>query len=402
MRFPGLTLLLALAAAPAHSAEPMLQTPEEAWRQDAAEYARAFAVEPGEAERRLRLQEASVAVTERLRVQYAARLAGIAIDHQPQWGVTVLLTGTDQPASLVEDGVPVRFQVGAAATRAQVLEAIARHRFAIAERVPGLRGLGHDPRTGALLVLPRDATPGLAEELTALTGVPVLVRAFPAAMRNAAAVGGSRVEGFQDARRYVCTTGFVVSNGGQAGITTAAHCPDQLLYRGPDGGERGLTFVGQWGVSYQDVQVNTGVGAPEGRFFVNRERSVLRPLLSWRTRPQTRVGDFVCMRGESSGYACSTIELLDFAPPGELCGGPCAASWVTASGPACRRGDSGSPIFIGTTALGILKGGAYRPGGECAFYYYMSVDYLPDGWRLVTSDNSLSAQSVGRGTAQQR
>lgn len=383
MRFPVTLLLLALAAAPVHAADPTLQSAQEAWRQDAAEYARAFGVDAVEAERRLRLQEASVAVTERLRVRYASRLAGIAIDHQPDWRITVLLTGAEQPASFIEDDVPVSFRVGAVATRTQVLEAIARHRFTIAERVPGLRGLGHDPRTGALLVLPRDEMPGLAEELTALTGVPVLVRAFPAAIRNAAAVGGSRVEGFQDARRYVCTTGFVVSNGAQAGITTAAHCPDELLYRGPDGEERGLPFVGQWGFSYRDVQVNSGIGAPEGRFFVDRERSVLRPVLTWRTRPQTRAGDFVCMRGESSGYACSTIELVDFAPPGELCGGPCAASWVTATGPACKRGDSGSPVFIGTTALGILKGGAYRPGGECAFYYYMSVDYLPDEWRLV-------------------
>jgi hypothetical protein len=389
--------LLAIAAGLAgtgttQAAEPAVQTAAEAWAQDAREYARAFGVSEDEANRRVRQQEASVAVTERLRVHYAGRLAGIAIEHQPAWRVSVLLTEVERPADFVSDeggiAVPVTFRAGAAATREEVLAALERHRVAIAERVAGLHGLAHDPRTGALLVLAREPLLPQAEaELRALVGVPLVVQPLPAALRNAAAVGGSRVEGFEGARRFVCTTSFVVSDGRQAGITTAAHCPDQMLYRGPDGGERGLTFAGQWGLSYRDVQVHTGVGAPAGAFFVDGKRTVMRPLLSWRTRPQTRSGDFVCMRGESSGYACSTVELIDFAPPGELCGGPCAASWVTATGPQCRRGDSGSPVFIGTTALGILKGGAYRqgPGRDCAFYYYMSVDYLPDGWRLVRS-----------------
>jgi hypothetical protein len=98
----------------------------------------------------------------------------------------------------------------------------------------------------------------------------------------------------------------------------------------------------------------------------------------------TRPGDWLCLRGESSGYACATVELTDFAPAGELCGGLCAASWVTMAGPNCRRGDSGAPIFSGTLAYGVLKGGAYLSGGACAFSFYQSVDYLPGSWRLVT------------------
>jgi streptogrisin C len=52
----------------------------------------------------------------------------------------------------------------------------------------------------------------------------------------------------------------------------------------------------------------------------------------------------------------------------------------------CKSGDSGSPVFFGDTAYGILKGGSYRPDGSCAFYFYMSTDYLPSGWRLLTAD----------------
>lgn len=388
MRFIVASLAAAMVTSPSIAAEPELQTSRGAFAQDAGEYARRFGVSLAEAQARLRMQEASVAVTEQLRVRYAGRLAGIAIEHQPEWRIAVLLTGTEKPLDFVADAngtaVPISFRSGASATRDEVLAALARHRSAVAELVPGLRGLGHDPRTGALLVMPRALlSPQVDAELRRLVGVPVQVRVLPVAMRNSAAVGGSRVEGMNGGRRFVCTTGFVVSNGAKAGVTTAAHCPDQLLYRGPDGEERGLKFEGGWGFSYRDVQVHTGVGAPDGRFFVDRERTAMRPLLSWRTRPQTRSGDFVCMRGESSGYGCSTVDLVDFAPPGELCGGPCAASWVTATGPHCRRGDSGAPVFIGTSALGVLKGGAYLPGGGCAFYFYMSVDYLPEGWRLV-------------------
>jgi hypothetical protein len=31
-----------------------------------------------------------------------------------------------------------------------------------------------------------------------------------------------------------------------------------------------------------------------------------------------------------------------------------------------------------------MKGGSYRSDGSCAFYFYMSTDYLPAGWRLLT------------------
>ncbi|RZM17708.1 MAG: hypothetical protein EOP67_62055, partial [Sphingomonas sp.] len=60
----------------------------------------------------------------------------------------------------------------------------------------------------------------------------------------------------------------------------------------------------------------------------------------------------------------------------------------TVAGPVCKGGDSGSPVFLGTTAFGIVKGGSYRSDGSCAFYFYMSTDYLPNGWRLLTSDTA--------------
>ena len=385
-------LLTAFVGAPAASSEPVVQSADEALLQDARAYARTFGVPETNALSRLKAQAESITVTERLRTQYRDRLAGLYVEHKPVWGIVVLLTGTQRPADFTFTAgglqVPVTFRTGATVTREQVLAAIDGNRAAIVRSVPGARGIGHDPRTGAMIIMQRASmarrpAAEMEAELTRLTGVPVRLRRLEANFINAGALGGSRVDGPWNGTRYVCTTGFVVTDGSQTGITTAAHCPDEMTYRGPDGEERLLRFAGGWGTAYRDVQVHTGVGRVEPVFFADRERTISRPVSGWRTRPMTRAGDVVCLRGESSGYACSEVELTDFAPPAELCGGLCSASWVTVKGPECRRGDSGAPVFLGTTAYGILKGGAFLEGGACAFYYYMSVDYLPEDWRLL-------------------
>ena len=47
-------------------------------------------------------------------------------------------------------------------------------------------------------------------------------------------------------------------------------------------------------------------------------------------------------------------------------------------------GDSGGPVFSGNVAFGIAKGINRDEAGRCLFYYYMSTDYLPQPWRLLT------------------
>jgi hypothetical protein len=384
-----------LLAAPAFAAEPRLLDQQQALGQDAERYAQHFGVSAEEALTRLRQQRASIRVTEQLRARYAGRLASILIEHRPSWAVIVRLTGTvDQPDFVAtEEGlpIPVRFEGGASSTKAAALRMLDERRAEIVRLTPGYRGAGADPLTGGLLVMQRPGVDGrTAEEvekaLSEQLGLPVRIRRLNAALAESAAIGGGRVEGVSvEGRRWRCTTGFVVRNGqGQLGVTTAAHCPDTLSWRGPSGEERLLPMAEAWGAAHHDIQVHTGVGGATGLVYSDREKRTVRPITSWVTRPMTRPGDWLCLRGESSGYACATVELTDFAPAGELCGGLCAASWVTMAGPNCRRGDSGAPIFSGTLAYGVLKGGAYLSGGACAFSFYQSVDYLPGSWRLVT------------------
>ncbi len=416
--------LFALGAGPVSAAQ--MQQPVDALMQDAGEYATRFGVPFDEALRRLRAQGDSVPTTDALRETYKDRWAGIAVEHQPSYRFVVLLTGTDPVAdqSVTAGGmvVPIVFHTGALATREAVLAAITAYQAKIRESLPHPPGLGVDQRTGELVVMiasgdaDLDRDGALRMRIAAMTGVPVRIDVvdrppvnmaqeqvapvpaiLPAtvdsgAIEGGAIEGGGRVVGTVDGKRYACTTGFVVSDGVRTGVVTAAHCPDTLTYVGkrPSDGSRQespLEFVGQWGWGYQDVQLNVApasapaVFAP--LFYADTAKTLARPVATWRYRTSTRAGDFVCHRGERTGYSCAVIAMVDFAPAGDLCGGACLPTWVAVEGPTCQAGDSGAPVFEGTTALGLVKGGTYRRDGTCLFYYYMSTDYLPQGWTLL-------------------
>lgn len=402
---------------PAALAAPV-QLPVDALMQDAGEYARLFGVPFDEALRRLRAQGDSVPATDAIRETFKDRWAGIAIEHVPSYRIVVLLTGTDPvpDQSIVAGGmtVPIVFRTGATATREAVLAAITTYQAKIRDSLPHPPGLGVDQRTGELVVMTasadvdRDRNDALRARIAAMTGVPVRIDvvdrppvdmqaatapAAPdvAAVPSGAIEGGGHVVGTVDGKRYACTTGFVVSDGIRNGVVTAAHCPDTLSYVGkrPADGRREewpLAFVGQWGWGYQDVQVNVATAPGVGYaplFYADTARTLARPVATWRYRTSTRAGDFVCHRGERTGYSCAVVAMVDFAPAGDLCGGACLPTWVAVEGPTCKAGDSGAPVFEGTTALGIVKGGTYRRDGTCLFYYYMSTDYLPQGWTLL-------------------
>jgi streptogrisin C len=390
MRWLAPLLLLAFpAAAPAQQ----VQTQAEALADDAVQYAAQFGVTPDEALRRLRAQQASVAATDAIAREFADRLAGISVEHKPDYRIVVLLTGNEPVAERNAADVPIVFRTSAKATHTQAIMALRKHLIDLHTDLPNARGAGYDQRTGqvVLLVTSADAARYGIEAIRAraeqVSGVPVRVAVNELIEQNLSVDGGGRVEGTNaiTGRRNVCTTAFVVTNGESNAITTAAHCPDELTYQDLDGSTATLPMIGSWGAGYRDVQVNGSPNSPEPLFYSNRGAGSLRRLVSWRNVASTRAGDFVCHYGESSGYSCSTVELTDYAPPGELCGGPCSPTWVTVRGPSCIPGDSGGPVFTGGIAFGIAKGVNRTSDGRCFFYYYMSTDYLPPPWRLLIS-----------------
>ena len=382
---------LAAAAAP-------VQTPAEALIADAGEYARHYAVTLAEAIARLAAQQASVAATDRIAAVYADRLAGIVIEHRPAYRIVVLLTGTAAvPDETIVAGsliVPVTYRTGAPATRDETRAAIAAHQAEIGAGLDAPPGLAVDPRDGGLIVLVnasdavRLGTARIAGEVTALTGIPARIVVPGRGDADFAATGGGRLIHVDPlTRRWTaCTSGFVVTDGARTGLITAAHCPDELDTVAADGRRTPLRFVGQWGARYQDVQVNASATPLPPLFHAGSVAGTLRTVATWRNRGSTRAGDFVCHQGERTGYTCAEVVWPDYAPPGDLCGGPCTPDWVVVDGPGCNHGDSGGPVFSGSIAFGILKGGSYRSDGTCNFYYYMSTDYLPAGWSLLRGE----------------
>lgn len=393
-RWTFAALLLVLPAG-ALAQLPRVQTEAEALAQDAGEYAKAQGVSLEEAMRRLRAQQESVAATDRIQQRFKDRLAGLVIEHRPEYRIVVLLTG-DEPVAdeVIAAGgmqVPVVFRTGARATRDEIVEAMKRRQAAIRAAFPNLSGMGPDQRTGELVVMVRESaaarygTDAMRAKLEEITGVPVRLRLIDRDDVNSDIEGGARVVGVDPAngKRYACTTGFVVTDGAQTGVVTAAHCPDTLTYLDPGGGEIPLAFGGQWGWSYQDVQLHVSERAQKPLFYADTAKKTVREVATWRNRVSVRPGDIVCRRGETTGYSCSEVELVDYAPPGDLCGGPCAPTWVSVTGPSCKAGDSGGPVFSRTVAFGIVKGGNYNRDGSCNYYYFMSTDYLPAGWTLL-------------------
>ena len=110
MKFSFASLLILFSAA---TAAQGVQTQEQALMQDAAQYAARYGVTGGEALRRLHAQQRASKRRRRSRRNSQSRLAGISIEHSPEYRIVVLLTGTEPVADRSAAGVPIVFRTGA-------------------------------------------------------------------------------------------------------------------------------------------------------------------------------------------------------------------------------------------------------------------------------------------------
>ncbi|WDK04548.1 hypothetical protein JH273_21750 (plasmid) [Xanthomonas campestris] len=125
-----------------------------------------------------------------------------------------------------------------------------------------------------------------------------------------------------------------------------------------------MTFAGEQYNASGDAQWYTAPDDTpwEATFFSD---GATKRTQEWVTfKDSTAVGDVVCKWGNTSGDSCGEIESLSYAPQSaSLCNGvTCAAVYVrvkpigSATSLGCAPGDSGGPVFVGGSAVGLVKG----------------------------------------------
>ena len=405
----ALTIGLASMAEPSQAQEPAqadnipAQSAEESIAADAEWYMRSQGVTKEEAIRRLRIQREMGDVIDRMRRQYQGRLAGIVIEHKPDYRLRVRLTGAEavaaQSVSLGGSTLPIVFETGAPATVDALVASIEGNLAALKTLLPTLDGIGTDERTSqiVLTVYAADAVTAAAAkakeaEVAALLKQPIRIETTNVRETLMDVRGGAK---FTSSGGALCTTGFVVKNtSGTTGVATAAHCEGMNTYHNPNGTTIPTTIVASSETidADQDVEVHTSAYIEQPEFYADTTASA-RVLTGRRYRSSTGIDDNVCHRGEVTKYSCGYVKQTNYTPVDQYgtplrCGAvACGPYYVRVEGPelACYNGDSGGPVFASTVAFGLLKTGAASgtAKGQCARMSYMSTDGLPTGWSLL-------------------
>ena len=169
-----------------------------------------------------------------------------------------------------------------------------------------------------------------------------------------------------------CSSGFNVKVNGIRGITTAAHCPDNLW----DDGDT-LTFRDKHHGVYGDVQWHTGPDIMGHSFYagsISVHETNRRDVTSVGT---AQVGDRLCRNGRISYQDCQEVRRIN------IC-----AVWV------CRLvsmqnyyaadGDSGSPVFMNQEAFGVHRGKTWWFGWREIFSQAIYFDDAISGMSVAT------------------
>jgi len=371
---------------PSHEGPPVrIQSSSEALQADARYYASMYNVSIEEAVRRLRAEHQAADVVGRLREATRGRLAGLWIEHQPEFRIVVRLAG-DAPAppefqaAATGSPIPVVFTTGATTTQEQILAKIQASLPQFRTVLPGLTATDMDVQTGEIVLFVHavgaaaEVAKAQGAELARQIGHPVRIETLAVPEQDQHTRGGADIIG--------CTAGFVVQNSaGTRGVSTAAHCDNTQTYYEFGGTSYSITWVAGKLDADHDVQWHTTSHDEYPEFYADLTTSA-RVLTGRRYRSSTSVGNTVCHRGNGTGYSCGSVASTTHQPTyTNACGSQtCNPVYIRVSGAdlLCYGGDSGGPWFNGQTAFGIHKSGASSgpAKGDCSYAVYMSTDYL--------------------------
>jgi hypothetical protein len=127
---------------------------DQAQRQDAEAIARSSGIPLGKALQIVKLQEERGDIVSELRQEFRGRVAGISVEHDPEYAIVVRLKGNAQPnprsLRLPSGTVPIRFVTGAQSSIDEMVASYSGKIDQIRAIVPTVQNVGIDERTGEI------------------------------------------------------------------------------------------------------------------------------------------------------------------------------------------------------------------------------------------------------------
>ncbi|HEL5339984.1 TPA: hypothetical protein UOJ00_002981 [Stenotrophomonas maltophilia] len=370
---------------------------EQALDASAALAAKFHGITPEAARTRLLVERAAGPIAERVRAQYADRLAGIYIEHEPSSRLVVRLTGQDAVRTEFHnvDGhnLEVAYVLGADHTLADLQQRFDAGFHKLQQRVPEVESGYVDERTGELVVeVLRDNKSAQLSDLQRGIALhfdaPTRIVQVDGPLLNQTLQGSGRFDFSQGLTLTYCTNGFVVRTINSPinyGTVTAGHCQADsgtYAYTGVDLATHTISHVARKFDGDTDIgwaSIGTNLADVQPRFH---NGTTYVTVTGVRTKAATVVNSTVCGYGTTTGQKCGLVQSTAYNP-GSICGpgvvigsgtGTCNASFirVDAAAGACQAGDSGGPWYFGSVAAGVHKAGTML-GSRCI---YTSVDDL--------------------------
>lgn len=311
---------------------------------EAQMYADAKGVSLEEAIRRIQLQGPAGELGEKLIVDKRDTLAGIWIQHEPEFKIIVQLTsgGFEAVQSYIQGGPLAELvEVRNAKTSLVELEATQVQAWDVVQKlnIPADSGINvFENRVEIYVIDVEQFTKALQSAGILLPDTVAIIETPQLAEPAVDIYAGLPINN--------CTSGFLSrTSAGVTGIITAAHCPDAQSYGGVNlSSPTVIRYFGPY-----DFQFHTISGLTGHPWYT--DGSLIYTVNATKGRDPLLIGEWVCKYGKTTGFGCGGVIDKNFVTSGPS--NP-TATYIRVRGSVdlAEGGDSGGPVFVSNTALG--------------------------------------------------
>lgn len=176
-----------------------------------------------------------------------------------------------------------------------------------------------------------------------------------------------------------CTSGFGTRAGshttGTRGISTAGHCGNSQSDDGV-----ALTFQSEHEGTHGDFQWHTGPRTRTDDFYSGSASTLETNLRDVAAVGTPTVGQSLCKNGKTNKKSCQEVRKLGVCHAG-------SCNLVQMGARLAASGDSGGPIFFGSTAYGLHKGFHYDPVWPADRDTFSRTDRIDDALGVYIATN---------------